>query len=63
MVPGSLVSMFVCCARYIEDSFEEWLRSKSDQWQCTKYLQKDLIDLKEFLYEGWNDAQLSKEVW
>jgi hypothetical protein len=46
MVPGSLVSNFVCCARYVEEAFEKWLKSDGDQWLVRKYLQKDLVDLK-----------------
>ena len=46
MVPGNVVSNSVCCARYVERPFKEWLKSDGDQWLVTKYLQKDLVDLK-----------------
>ena len=46
MVPGNVVSNSVCCARYVERPFEEWLKSDGRSMACTKYLQKDLVDLK-----------------
>jgi hypothetical protein len=52
MVPGSLVSKFVCFARYVEEALRR-IGFKSDGDQ------KDLVDFEEFLYEGC----MCREYW
>ena len=53
MVPGNVVSNFVCCARYVEKGpSRNGLSRMGDQWLVQRVPAERSSGLEEFLYEG-----------